>query len=500
MDFLKIKHHGAVNGVTGSCHELRFKEGAGILIDCGLFQGAETSGQGADFNQLSIEFPIAHIQALVVTHVHIDHVGRIPYLLAAGFSGKIICSEASAKLLPLVLEDAVKIGFTRNPRLVKKFLSKIESLIVPLPYKRWTTVCADSKHGELAIKLQPAGHILGSAYVECDARLLKKGRTQARQRVVFSGDLGAPYAPLLPAPRSPYKADVLVIESTYGDRLHEGRKHRRQQLKQIIEQSLQNRGAVLIPAFSIGRTQEILYELEGLINAYKDDYMDVVGSATQDAKADVGGRAASGAKADANHSWQDIEIIVDSPLASKFTHVYKSLKSHWDKEALQRVRSGRHPLSFEQLYTVDSHKEHLSTVDYIRRKAQPCIVIAASGMCAGGRIVNYLKGLIEDARTDILFIGYQAAGTPGRVIQQYGTRQGAYVELDGKRYDINAGIHTISGYSAHADQKDLVNFVKRMRHKPEQIRIVHGDAAAKKGLRKKFKEVVPEAKIVIARA
>tara|TARA_R110002096_G_scaffold91753_7_gene207657 strand:- start:4091 stop:5533 length:1443 start_codon:yes stop_codon:yes gene_type:complete len=473
MEFLEIKHHGAVNGVTGSCHELRFKDGVGLLVDCGLFQGAETSGQGADVDQLAIEFSIAHIQALVVTHVHIDHVGRIPYLLAAGFSGKIYCSEASAELLPLVLEDAVKIGFTRNPRLVKKFLSKIESLIVPVPYKHWVTVCLNKVHGEIAIKLQPAGHILGSAYVECDARVLNNGRTQTRRRVIFSGDLGAPYAPLLPAPRSPYKADVLVIESTYGDRLHDGRKHRRQQLKKIIEHSLQNKGALLIPAFSIGRTQEVLYELESLINKY--------------AGMKVGGQ-----------QWQDIEIIVDSPLASQFTKVYKSLKSHWDKEALQRVRSGRHPLSFEQLYTVDSHKEHLSTVNYIRRKSQPCIVIAASGMCVGGRIVNYLKGLIEDARTDILFIGYQAAGTPGRVIQQYGTRQGAYVELDGKRYDVNAGVHTISGYSAHADQKDLINFIKRMRHKPEQIRIVHGDDVAKKRLRKKFKECVPKAKVVIA--
>ena len=473
MEFLEIKHHGAVNGVTGSCHELRFKNGAGILIDCGLFQGAETSGQGADGDQLTIEFSIAHIQALVVTHVHIDHVGRIPYLLAAGFNGKIVCSEASAKLLPLVLEDAVKIGFTRNPLLVKKFLSKIESLIVPLPYKQWTTIFSDKEQGELKIKLQPAGHILGSAYVECDARLLKDARIQNRQRIVFSGDLGAPYAPLLPAPRSPYKADVLVIESTYGDRLHAGRQHRRQQLKKIIEHALQNKGALLIPAFSIGRTQEILYELESLINKYAD--------------MKVGGQ-----------QWQDIEIIVDSPLASQFTKVYKSLKSHWDKEALQRVRSGRHPLSFEQLYTVDSHKEHLSTVNYIRRKSQPCIVIAASGMCAGGRIVNYLKALLEDERTDVLFIGYQAAGTPGRVIQQYGSRQDAYVELDGKRYDINAGIHTISGYSAHADQKDLLNFVMRMRHKPKQIRILHGDDVAKKQLRNKLRKCVPEAKVVIA--
>ncbi len=476
MEFLDIKHHGAVDGVTGSCHELSFKEGAGILIDCGLFQGAETSGQGADFNQLTIEFPVAHIQALVVTHVHIDHVGRIPYLLAAGFDQPIYCSEASAKLLPLVLEDALKIGFTRNPRLIKKFLSKINSLLKPLPYKQWATVCSDGEHGDIAIKLQPAGHILGSAYVECDGHLIKNNRVQGRRRVVFSGDLGAPYAPLLPAPRSPYRADVLVIESTYGDRLHEGRKHRRQQLKQIIERTLQNSGALLIPAFSIGRTQELLYELEGLIH--------------QHASLRLG-----------EHRWKDIEIIVDSPLASKFTGVYRSLKSHWDKEALRRVHSGRHPLNFSQMYTIDSHKEHLSAVEYIRAKSQPCIVIAASGMCAGGRIMNYLKALIEDARTDVLFIGYQAAGTPGREIQQYAPHQnfaGGYVELDGQRYDIRAGIHTIGAYSAHADQKDLLNFVTRMRHKPEQIRIVHGDARAKKQLRKSLREVLPELRSVIA--
>ena len=487
MEYLDIKHHGAVDGVTGSCHELRLGSGSGILIDCGLFQGAETSGQGADFNRLAIEFPIDHIQALVITHVHIDHVGRIPYLLAAGFDKPIYCSEASATLLPLVLEDAVKIGFTRNQRLIDQFLSKIKSLIVPIPYKKWITVCADkdalrpghkdrdsvSSHGKIAIKLQAAGHILGSAYVECDCRLLDKEGIHSRQRVVFSGDLGAPYAPLLPAPRSPWRADTLIIESTYGDRLHEGRQHRRQQLKEIIERALLNNGALLIPAFSIGRTQEILYELEGLIHKHADKKL-------------------------AENFWRDIEIIVDSPLASKFTWVYESLKPYWDREALRLVRAGRHPLSFEQLYTVDSHEEHLSVVDYIRRKSRPCIVIAASGMCAGGRIVNYVKVLIGDPGTDVLFIGYQAVGTPGRAIQQYGP-SGGYVELDGQRYDIRAAIHTISGYSAHADQKDLLNFVKRMRHKPAQVRIVHGDDRAKQGLQQKFKDLLPKAEVMIVR-
>jgi metallo-beta-lactamase family protein len=190
-----------------------------------------------------------------------------------------------------------------------------------------------------------------------------------------------------------------------------------------------------------------------------------------------------------------LEIIVDSPLAADFTKAYRSLKPFWDKEALSRIRSGRHPLSFEQLYTVDSHQQHLDTIDYIRRKGQPCIIIAASGMCAGGRIINYLKALIEDKRTDILFIGYQAAGTPGRVIQKYG--QHGYVKLDEKRYEIKAGIHTLSSYSAHADQRNLLNFIKRIRIKPKEIRIVHGDSDAKQSFAQKVKTLLPSAQVLI---
>jgi len=228
---------------------------------------------------------------------------------------------------------------------------------------------------------------------------------------------------------------------------------------------------VLIPAFSIGRTQEILYELEGLIHRY--------------------GKQKAGAQ-----RWRDLEIIVDSPLAARFTRVYRELQPYWDTEARGRVRAGRHPLNFEQLYTVGDHSQHLTAVSYIRKRGHPCLVIAASGMCAGGRMVNYLKALIEDQRTDILFIGYQAAGTPGRAIQAYGPR-GGWVELDGKRYDIRAGVHTISGYSAHADQQNLVNFVKRMRVKPTQIRIVHGDEDAKASLQRQYRKLTPDAEVII---
>lgn len=447
LAYPQIHFHGATSGVTGSCHELRVAEDAGILIDCGLFQGDDEA------QNLEIDFAIDHIKALVVTHVHIDHVGRIPYLLAAGFAGPIYCTEASAKLLPLVLEDAVKIGFTRNRQLIDRFLKKIGKQIVPVAYGQWQTVETGSQ--ALQIKLKPAGHILGSTYVEC--------KTLGR-RIVFSGDLGAPYAPLLPAPSSPYRVDTLILESTYGDRLHAGRRQRRKQLQQVIENALTNRGVILIPAFSIGRTQELLYELEDLIHRLRNR--------------EVASKL----------PWDDLEVIIDSPLANKFTKVYRKLKPLWDAEARRRVASGRHPLSFEQLTTIDSHQDHLQAVDYLQRKARPCIVIAGSGMCTGGRIQNYLKALLGNQRTDILFVGYQAQGTPGRTIQQYGPRNG-YVDLDGQRYQIDARVHTISGYSAHADQKNLVDFVKRMRHLPSEVYLVHGDETAKVELQEQLQEL-----------
>ena len=441
-------HHGARHSVTGSCHELKLSGGGGLLIDCGLFQGSEAD------KSLEIDFPVDHLCGLVITHVHIDHVGRLPYLLAAGFSKPIYCSEATALLLPTVLRDALKISFTRDQRQIERFIDLVEGLLHPLPYQQWNKV--ETNNGDpLEIRLQRAGHILGSAYVECR---FKDKSTQQTTKVLFSGDLGAPYAPLLPSPKPPYSADLVVLESTYGNRTHEGRKERKEKLQAVIEQALADRGVILIPAFSIGRTQELLYEIEELIYRNQQRF------------------------AARNLPWEELEVILDSPLASRFTKLYRELQPYWDAEAKQKLRRGRKPLAFEQLLTIDNHQDHLHTIDYLRRKARPCIVIAASGMCSGGRIVNYLKATINDPRTDILFSGYQAAGTPGRAIQQYGP-QGGYVVLDGKRNDIRARIHTISGYSAHADQKNLINFIKRMRKHPKHVRLVHGEPDAQQALR-----------------
>jgi metallo-beta-lactamase family protein len=330
QEYPQIIHHGGKEGVTGSCHELRVGPEAGILIDCGLFQGdeiPEDRGQKADGSKnrptssvlgpppsgFEIDFPAEHLRALVVTHVHIDHVGRIPWLLAAGFRGPIYCSQPSALLLPLMLEDAFRVGISRDARLTEKYLAMLEKRIVPIPYGQWQAIPVGAGV-ELKFRLQPAGHILGSAYVETRIRFAEPGarhevnykrenrsRVNSRElRVVFSGDLGAPYAPLLPAPKPPYRADVLVLESTYGDRLHEGRKERRDGLQAIIEHALANRGAVLIPAFALGRTQELLYELEGIIHQHRER------------------PAAKGLP------WNDLEIVLDSPLASRITGAYRN--------------------------------------------------------------------------------------------------------------------------------------------------------------------------------
>ncbi|HRV77596.1 MAG TPA: MBL fold metallo-hydrolase [Thauera sp.] len=459
-----ILHHGARNGVTGSCHQLFVEGRNSLLLDCGLFQGAETAPDGRSAaDRLEIDFPLEGVGALVLTHVHIDHCGRLPWLLAAGFKGPILCSEPSARLLPTVLADAFAVGVSRDRALIERYLGKVEPRIRALPYGKWHLVYR-SPDASCRIRLQRAGHILGSAYVECE---LSGAAWPEPRRVVFSGDLGAPHAPLLPAPRPPWRADVLVLETTYGDRVHENRRDRRARLQAVVEHALQDGGTVIVPAFSIGRTQELLYEFEDILHRQ---------------------RVRPGKHSAA---WGALRIFLDSPLAQRFTALYRELQPFWDAEARARVRAGRQPLSYDQLVAIDSHEEHLANVRRLARSREPAVVIAASGMCAGGRVVNYLREMLGDPRHDVLFVGYQARGTPGHAIQTYGPR-GGYVELDGERVDIRAGIHILSGYSAHADRDDLTRFVTRMRHLPGEVRLVHGEDAVRAAFAGHLQGVVGE--------
>ncbi len=480
MKHPKLVHHGAREGVTGSCHQLWMDDMHSLLIDCGQFQGGD---EGHADDELELDFSIEGIKALIVTHVHIDHVGRIPNLLAAGFEGPILCSEPSAQLLPIVLEDAFRLSISRDQQQLERYLKVVEQRIIALPYREWFTL-QETEAAHWKVRLQPAGHVLGSAYVELELSAPGGGS----ERVVFSGDLGAPHSPILPDLVPPERADLLVLESTYGDRRHEDRAHRRERLQAAIERALADQGTVLIPSFSIGRTQELLYELEEILHEHSES-------------SDTSGTARKHTEHDApDIDWPRIPIILDSPLAGRFTQTYKALQGFWDEDARHRVEEGRKPLSFKQLITVDSHDEHMRIVDHLTRTARPAIVIAGNGMCSGGRIVNYLKAMLGDPRHHVVFVGYQGKGTPGRDIQTHGPH-GGFVDLEGQRIDIRAGIDSVGGYSAHADQADLVGFVTRMKEWPTEIRLIHGEDQAKQRLaellKSRYRDVGKQGRITV---
>lgn len=438
---MQLIHHGGHNGVTGSCHQLKLDNGKSLLVDCGLFQGEDRKRHP----ELEIEFSLDGIECFLLTHVHIDHVGRLPYLFAAGFDGPIYCSHPTALLLPIVLEDALKIGFTRNKRLIEKFLGLVQKHLRPLDYETWQDIECGAK-----VRLSPAGHVAGSAWIEVEA---------AGKTAVFSGDLGAPNAPLLKDPRPPEHADLLVLESTYGDKTHKGRSDRQAQLEQMIRRSLRDQGTTIIPAFSLGRTQELLYELNGIFEKISQE--------------------------DGLSLMKRVDVIVDSPMATRFTEIYKTLEPYWDAEAHQLLATDDQPLVFENLTTVNSHSEHMDTVAYLKKTSLPAVVIAGSGMCTGGRVVNYLKEFVGESNTDVLFVGYQGFGTAGRDIQS----RRKSVRFDNTEYPVRANVHTISGYSAHADQNDLLNFVRGMKSPPANVRLVHGDRDAKAALELKLDEM-----------
>ncbi|MFJ7009502.1 MBL fold metallo-hydrolase RNA specificity domain-containing protein [Pseudomonas putida] len=453
MEYPSLSHHGGTRGVTGSCHQLHLDAATSLLIDCGLEQGSEAT-PGAE--SAALGFDIQGIQALVITHVHLDHVGRIPALLAAGFRGPILCSEPSARLLPLVLEDAYRLSISREPAQVARYIDLIRDLIVPLPFEQWHAV-VEGPGVNCRIRLQRAGHLLGSAYVECDIQ-----HGQANTRYVFSGDLGACGNPLLRPVQPPERADVLVLESTYGDRLHSHGGDRRQRLEDAIDRALADKGTILIPAFSLGRTQELLYELEDILH-----------------RKALLGKAGPGPDGDPL-DWSQLPIILDSPLAQRITSAYRELHDYWNAEARARLAQGRDPLGFSQLISVETHARHQQVVNYLQSTGRPAIVIAGNGMCSGGRIVNYLKAMLGDPRHEVMFVGYQAKGTPGAVIQaSEGAKGVVQVDLDGRMYEVRAKVRILPGYSGHKDQAGLLGFVKGMQRAPERIVLVHGERRSK---------------------
>ena len=412
---MEITHHGGYLGVTGSCHQLHFKANNSVLIDCGSFQGHEAKRHRSP----EIEFSLDGIDALILTHVHIDHIGRIPYLIEAGFHRPIYCTPPTAKFLPIMLEDAIRLGITRNKKVIDKMIKSISELIQPIPYGKWKQL-----PGNAEFRYSVAGHILGSAFIEF---------RNADEWVCFSGDLGSRCTPILNEPTSPERADVLVLESTYGDRIHEGRETRVQRLEAILLETLENRGVTLVPAFSLGRTQELLFELNEVIEG-------------------IGVKHGPSAL-------RGYDIIVDSPLAIKLTDIYEQMQPYWSEEAREILTVDKHPFIFNNLIEISHAGESSGNIEYLKRSGKPAVVIAGSGMCAGGRIMEYLKAFLHRPNTDVVFVGYQAAGTTGRAIQEAHQGKGS-VFIDQQEYPVRAKTHVLSGYSAHADQLDLIRYVQ----------------------------------------
>ncbi len=439
---LKITHLGGESCVTGSCHLVRF-DGVRILVDCGSVQGLDR-----EIPMSSWPVEPAKIDFLFLTHAHIDHIGRVPELIEQGFRGEILCTHPTKTLLLPMIEDAL--GFSQWPEKERERLKeKIDELAWGFEYDK----VFDLPKG-IRFRFSRAGHILGS----CSICFEVPGSGYS---VCFSGDLGPRHTPILTDPDPCPPCDLLVMESTYGDALHEDRTQRTAHLGEILGRALADGGKVLIPAFALGRTQEILYEIDRLIST------------------PGGGKMPS---ARTKFSLSKIPVFLDSPLGLTVTKIYSELRPYWDQEARERLRQGDHPFDFEQLYAVRSHKDHLKILEM----DGPAIIIAGSGMCSGGRILDHLRSGLEDPKTDILFVGYQAEGTLGRKIVEGANKPGQHVFVEGERCAVNARVHVLGGYSAHADQKGLLEWVASAPQKPGKIKLVHGEAAAREALARKL--------------
>jgi metallo-beta-lactamase family protein len=369
-------------------------------------------------------------------------------LIEAGFHKPIYCTPPTAKFLPVMLEDAIRLGITRNKKVVGNLLKSITELIHPVSYGKWQGL-----PGNAEFRFSTAGHILGAAVIEFRNK---------DSWICFSGDLGSRCTPILNPPVSPERADILVLESTYGDKIHEGRETRMERLEAILLETLENRGVTLIPAFSLGRTQELLYELNQVIEGIGQKH----------------GHSALSA----------YDIIVDSPLAIKLTDIYEQMEPYWGQEAREVLTVDKQPFVFNNLIEIDRAGESAGNIEYLKRSGKPAIIIAGSGMCAGGRIMDYLRAFLSRPNTDIVFVGYQAVGTTGRAIQD--CQEGkCSVRIDQKEYPVRARTHTISGYSAHADQLDLIRFVQGIPTPPKEIRLVHGEDHAREAFQKKLQEL-----------
>ena len=456
---MKITFLGATKTVTGSNFLV---EGAGkrFLVDCGLFQGKATEELE---NSEPFEFDINSIDFMLLTHAHIDHSGRIPKLYKDGFRKNVIATKATCDLCSIMLPDSghiqeMEIEWTNKKR-KRKGEEPLEPLYTAEEAARSLELFRAVKYDEVIeidenihARFNDAGHMLGSATIE--VWINENGK---EEKIVFSGDLGNNDIPLLSEPTMIEDADYLVMESTYGSRMHMRNDDKAELFLNIVSETLERGGTVVIPSFAVGRTQEILFE----INKLKDKRDD------EDFKKKY-------------EELMRVPVYVDSPLAISATEVFKDNMELFDEETQKYISEGNNPLEFPGLKFTRTVEESKA----LNESDESCIIISASGMCDVGRIKHHLKHNIWNPLNTILFVGYQAPGTLG-----YSIVNGAKkVKLFGEEMAVNAQIEYIEGYSGHADQEGLLNFIYSFIKKPKHIFLVHGEPEGQEVLRSKIME------------
>ncbi len=446
---MKIHFHGAAQTVTGSMHLIEIN-GAKLLLDCGLYQGprSETYQRNRQF-----AFDPRRIDAVILSHAHVDHCGNLPHLVKHGFSGPIYCTPATALLADIMMRDSGHIQEADAAFVNKRRAERGEPLIEPLYTQEDAEQVQPLLHSVnyeqvfspvegVTACLHDAGHILGSASV--DLQLTERGRTT---RLWFSGDIGRRNLPILRDPILPRAADTLVMECTYGDKPHRDPEEAYLEFRDVVRRTLERGGKVIIPAFAVGRTQELVYHLNRMMT-----------------------------DGEVPHT----PVFVDSPLAANASEVFIKSPDCYDEETLSFIREHKHPaLDFKWLTYIRSVEESKA----LNSRREPMIIISASGMAETGRILHHLKNNIEDPRNTVCIVSWQAPNTLGRRLAD----REEYIRIFGETYHRRAEVATIGGLSAHAGQDLLVEYAAGLKGQVKDIYLVHGEEKAATALQEKLR-------------
>jgi metallo-beta-lactamase family protein len=436
---IKLQFLGAVQNVTGSRHLLE-ANGTRILVDCGLYQ----ERQFRDRNWEPFTIPPDSIDAVLLTHAHLDHCGLLPKLVKEGFNGKIYCTAATAEIAQIILLDSAKLQeedakfkSKRHEREGRKSPRPVVPLYTAGDAEACFPMFKSVKYSQtvevgdgIEARFCEAGHVLGSSIIKVTAN-----QNGQRRSVLFSGDLGRPDRPILRDPDVVNEADYILIESTYGDRVHHGRDDTKKMIAEVINSATQSGGKIVVPSFALERSQELLYYVNELL---------------------------------LENSIPQITVFLDSPMAAGITKVFKKHRELYDKEMTELVSNHESPFNFPGLKITGSTDESKAIKDI----KGTVMIIAGSGMCTGGRVKHHLVNNITGPENTIMFVGYQAVGTLGRRIVN-GEEE---VRILGQNYPVKAKVVKINGFSAHADKEELYSWLSELKRPPRKLFVVHGEA------------------------